>query len=517
VPPADVSHRQTTADLSGLPPAPVVTTSRGAVRGAALASGVCAYLGMPYAAPPVGARRFLPPVPAERWGGVRPAVAHGPAPIQAAPAPGRVLLDLSVPQQSEDCLHLAVWTPAPDRTARLPVMVWLYGGAFVTGANSVPAYDGARLAARGVVVVSVNYRLGLFGWLRHRALGAAGNQGLDDQLAALEWVQEEIAGFGGDPDNVTAFGESAGAGSIAAHLAAAADGRPVPLRRAVLQSGSYNLIGSAEEAADTVERLTAQLGVPPAQWRDLPTEVLRAAQDEATPRAAGVFYRPVADGRRLPLDPATALAGSGKLAAGVPVLCGTNADEFGFFWGRIARFDSMTDEQLAELAQRWHADPAGLVERYRSARAARGEATDARSLGMAMAGDATFRAAVLAFAEWQSRRADAFTYRFERPCPLHGGLIGACHVLEVPFVLGTFDHPTVSAFTGFDRAPEAVTSLSDEMAASWVRFATSGDPGWPRFEARHRTTRIFGGSAFTIDDPSGPEREAWDPLRLPPR
>jgi para-nitrobenzyl esterase len=476
---------------------------------------VTAFLGVPYGAAPVGPLRFADPVPAGRWEGVRTATVAGPAPIQGAPSPGRFLADLSSPVQSEDCLNLSVWTPSADPAAKLPVMVWFYGGAFVAGSNSVPAYDGARLAARGAVVVGVNYRLGVFGWLRSEALGADGNQGLADQAAALAWVGEHISAFGGDAGNVTVFGESAGAASIALHLAgfaaAATPAANLPFRRAVLQSGSFNLCSTVAEADDTAARVLRHLGVAPSALRDLPASVLRDAQDEATPRAGGVFYRPVTDGGRVPVDPAAALADRG---VPVPVLCGTNRHEMGFFWGREERFDRISDEFLAALAGRWHADPAGLLDTYRQARSARGEAVDNRSVAVAVGNDWTFRAASMALAAWQSDRAGAHAYRLDWCSPLHDGLVGAAHVLDVPLVFGTYEHPSVAAFCGSDVALDEVAAVSDEMGAAWVAFARDGDPGWPAYEPVRRTTRLFGGATPTTDDPEGVELRCWDARRL---
>lgn len=490
----------------------LATTSTGTLQGTGTGTGVNAFLGIPYAAPPVGARRFAPPVPAEPWEGVRPAHQHGPAPIQGAPSPGRYLADLSSPDQSEDCLYLSVWTPSADRAAELPVLVWFYGGAFVAGSTQVPAYDGARLAARGVVVVTVNYRLGVFGWLRAPEIGADGNQGLADQAAALAWVQREIATFGGDPGNVTVFGESAGAASIALHLAGhrPASGPP-PFRRAVLQSGSFNLVSSVAEAEHTAALVLGHLGVSAAALRELPTAALVEAQDAATPRSGGVFYRPVADGDRVPLDPAASLADHGSP---VPVLCGTNRHEMGFFWGREERFDTVSDAFLAALVGRWHHDPDRLIGAYRSARAARGDRTDNRSVAVAIGTDWTFRAASMGLAGWQAGRAGAHAYRLDWCSPLYDGLVGAAHVLDVPLVFGTYDDPTVAGFTGFDRHPDAVTAVSEQMAAAWVAYATDGDPGWPAYGTEQRTTRIFGGATTTEDDPEGIELRQWEPRSL---
>ncbi len=388
--------------------------------------------------------RFPPPQPPPRWEGVRPALVHGPAPIQGAPSPGRFLADLSSPHQSEDCLTLSIWTPAADGAARLPVLVWFYGGAFVAGSTSVPA-------------------------------------------------------------------------SIAAHLA----GPAVPVfRRAILQSGSFNLVNSVAQAEDTAARILAHLGVEPAALRGLPTEVLRGAQDAATPRAGGVFYRPVADGEMVPLDPAAALADGTAGGARVPLLCGTNRDEMGFFWGRDPSFDHITDDTLATLAVRWHPQGETALAVYRRARTERGEAVDNRALAMAMGGDWSFRVASMGLAGWQSTRADTFAYRMDLASPLHDGLVGAAHVLDVALVMGTYDHPTVAAFTGYDVDPEPVAQVSEAMGSAWVSFATTGNPGWAHYELTDPQTRIFGGGTgpgsegltdTLIRDPQGEELRQWDP------
>ncbi len=485
---------------------PVVTTSAGALAGRRVVGDVCAYLGIPYAAAPVGDHRFAAPRPASAWLGTRPATHHGAAPPQtAAPSP-RPLLDLSAPNQDEDCLTVSVWTPSPAPAARLPVMVWIYGGAYVTGAASLPAYDGARLAARGVVVVSVNYRLGLLGWLRCPALGASGNQGLADQFAALTWVQREIAAFGGDADNVTVFGESAGAGSIAAHLAGRGER---PFARAVLQSGAHNLIKTEAAADDAAARVLGALGGDAARLRTMTTAEVLTTQDTATPRSGGVFYGPVADGDLVPTEPGRVLAGG---HSAVPVLVGTNRDEMGFFWGRDERFDVVTDDALPVMVARWHADPTLVITTYREARARRGAPTDARSILVAIGSDATFRAGAMAIAGWQPR---AHAYRFDHETPRYPGLVGAGHVLEVPFVFGTYDHQSVAAFTGHDVDAKGVAALSNEVASAWVAFATTGDPGWPRYTTDRRATRCFGSSPGVRHDPDGDERAVWDPFTLP--
>jgi para-nitrobenzyl esterase len=288
---------------------------------------------------------------------VRDATEPGPSALQADTSGSAThsLVDLQERATSEDCLYLNVWAPAGPRPERRveadgridtgstgtradqridtestgtpadqridtestrpgrPVLVWIHGGAFVTGSGSLPIYDGAALAAVApAVVVTVNYRLGAFGWLRAPELGATGNEGLLDQLAALDWVQREIAHFGGDPGNVTVFGESAGAASIAAMLSGPGS---KPFRRAILQSGAHNLIHSTGRAQEAAERLAAELSAEAASWRALPADAVLAAQNAATPRSAGIFYAPVADGDAVPAEPLGAIAAGSASAS----------------------------------------------------------------------------------------------------------------------------------------------------------------------------------------------------------
>ncbi|MFD5758259.1 carboxylesterase/lipase family protein, partial [Streptomyces sp. NPDC127044] len=235
---------------------PVVTTPYGAVRGR-YEDGIAVFRGIPYAAPPFGARRFRPPVPPEPWDGVRDAGEFGPTPPKPpySEAFARLLADPVVP--GDDCLNLNVWTPEPGPGARLPVMVWIHGGALTRGSSAVPVYDGQAFARDGVVLVSINYRLGVEGYGLFP--DAPPNAGLRDQLAALEWVRESIARFGGDPDRVTVFGESAGAISIGALLASPrAQGL---FRRAVLQSGPPEA-SERDKVRRMVRRMATRLKVP---------------------------------------------------------------------------------------------------------------------------------------------------------------------------------------------------------------------------------------------------------------
>lgn len=184
----------------------------------------------------------------------------------------------------------------------------------------------------------------------------------------------------------------------------------------------------------------------------------------------------------------------------------------GFFWGRDETFDQLSDEALHSLARRWHPTSETAIEVYRQARIARGDDVDNRALAMAMGGDWSFRAAVMGLAGWQSGRADTFAYRMDWRSPLYEGLVGAAHVLDVPLVMGTYDDPSIDAFTGHDRHPELVAAVSEQMADAWVRFATSGDPGWARYDVERRLTRLFdaGEAAAVVSDPQGAELRVWD-------
>jgi len=308
--------------------APIVATSYGRLQGAH-EDGVAVYRGIPFARPPLGALRFRPPERAERWSGVRDATRFGPASYQAN-RPLAPVLGIVVPNQSEDCLTLNVWTPAPAG-ARRPVLVWIHGGAWVIGAGSEAIYDGAGLARRGdVVVVTINYRLGPFGFLRARELGggldSTGNEALLDQIAALEWIRDEIAAFGGDASDVTVFGNSAGAVNIACMLTTPrARGL---FHRAILQSGSLNLTRPPVAAVEIARLLLKELGIPPERAHDLvdvPARVLAAAHDAIGGRTVVPPFSPVADDDLIPSRPFAAIAEGA--ARGIPLIVGTNLEE----------------------------------------------------------------------------------------------------------------------------------------------------------------------------------------------
>lgn len=504
-------------------PTTTTTTSYGALRGVVDGETV-AFRGIPYARPPLGPLRFAPRQPPDAWAGIRDADTFGPIAMQT---PNAVQGRAVVAPMGEDCLTLNIWTPAVDDRRR-PVMVWLHGGAFIYGAGSPPMCCGAALARRGdVVVVTLDYRLGLFGYLRGidvcgEALPSTGNAGLLDQIAALTWVGEEIAGFGGDPENVTLFGQSAGAASIAAMLV-------MPRARglfhkAILQSGSAALLQTPAAANRVMGAILADVGIAPheaGKLRELPAAQLLDIQTRVTPRAGGVSYGPVTDGGEIPADPWAAVAAGS--AAGIPLLVGTNLEERKFHRRLDPAVERLTDDGLlARLADpRMNAqagddarfDPAEAVALYRRARAARGESTAASELWFAIIGDRRYRVPAMWLAELHAAYTpQTYAYLFTWRSPAWDGLLGAGHVVEVPFVFGTLDAPDARDLV---PAGAAVGDLSAQMQDAWLAFARTGSPqtaalpGWEPYTVPRRSTMLLGMMSGPVDAPNEAERRFW--------
>jgi para-nitrobenzyl esterase len=502
----------------------VVETRRGRLQGS-VEGDVRVFRGIPFAKPPVGPRRFAAPEAPEAWPGVRDATRFGPASHQAS-RPLAPLLGILVDEESEDCLTLNVWTLARDDGARRPVMVWIHGGAWVIGSGSERTYDGSHLARRGdVVVVTINYRLGPFGFLRTRELGGeldtTGNESMLDQVAALEWVRDEIAAFGGDPGNVTVFGESAGSVNIAC-LLAMPRARGL-FHRAILQSGSLNLTRPASMALDVARQLLTELGIGPEhvqRLRDVSAKDLMAAANVVAGRSVIPPFSPVADGELIPARPFGAIAeGSGR---GIPLIVGTNLEEM-----KLYRFLDPALEQLDEAAlvrrcgalfpgtapdRRSHAERA--VEAYRSARAARGEATSPVETWLAISTDHLFRAGALKLAELHARHTpDVFVYQFAWKGAEPGRPQGAVHALDLPFVFGTLATSELGAIAG--RTP-AAQALSERMQDAWLAFARTGRPRaaglpeWPAYDPSRRATMVLAGEPQVVDAPQEAERAVWD-------
>jgi para-nitrobenzyl esterase len=476
---------------------------------------VIQWRGVPYAAAPTGARRFRPPEPPLSWDGVRDATTFGPAAPQPV-SPWQGLVGGQPGPSEEDCLFLNVFAPAHD-AGGLAVMVWIHGGAFIGGSGSARWYDGGRFAAGGtVVVVTLNYRLGVLGFLEvsdvaGEGFAGSGNCGLLDQLAALRWIQDNIAAFGGDPAQVTVFGESAGAMSIGLMLAMpAARGL---FHRAILQSGAAASYRTGHQAQRVTGDVLAALGGSFEELLMAPVERILAAQAAITASsdAAGYLaFRPVVDGLVIPEPPDQAIA-AGR-GAEVAVLVGTNRDEMTLFLAFDPGLDELTDDELDHRAaaligaERW----ARVGGRYRAASDGRHPA----ALMAAVATDLVFRVPALRLAEGMAR-APLWMYRLDWPSPAAGGRLGATHGLDIPFVWNLMDLPAVELFTG--GAPGR-HRLATAMNAAWLAFATSGDPAtpllpdWPRYQAPSRATMIFDAECRLMDDPDGAIRGIWGQL-----
>ncbi|QNP67816.1 carboxylesterase/lipase family protein [Streptomyces genisteinicus] len=463
---------------------PVATTRQGTVRGRSR-DGIAVFLGIPYAAPPFGPRRFRAPAPAEPWDGVRDALEYGPT---APKRPYRPPLDRLIPDPSvpgDGCLNLNVWTPAPDK-GRRPVMVWIHGGSLRNGSANVPLYDGGAFARDGVVLVSVNYRLGVEGFGVFP--DAPCNRGLLDQIAALTWVRDNIAAFGGDPANVTVCGESAGAISVAALMTSP---RAAGLfHRAILQSGPPHTV-SRREGARTVRAMAKRLRIPAtaerfaAVDRELLLDAQAAAVGGSDPIGGGPGFHIVADGDTVPAAPPLPEA---------DLLLGCNREEYRLWFvpgGTVDRIGRLT-LRLALLKFRV---PQRVARLYRAARpgAAPGEI-----LGE-MATDLLLRGPLNRLAD--ARPARTFVYEFRWRSPVLG--LGACHALELGFVFDTLR--AAGDLTG----PDAPQPLADAMHRAWVAFATTGRPGWSPWSAE-RPVMVFdhpgGGQVLA---PRDEELRAW--------
>jgi para-nitrobenzyl esterase len=485
--------------------------------------GHVAFRGIPFAKPPVGPLRFAAPEAPTPWSGVRASFDFGPS----APQGGSAVRGMSAEGPlSEDCLYLNVYTRAADGRRR-PVLFWIHGGAFTLGSGSSPTYDGGPLCERGdVVVVTINYRLGALGALYLGAhggerLSATANAGQLDQIAALEWVRANIEAFGGDPENVTIFGESAGSLAVCTLLVMpAAQGL---FARAIAQSGASLSAASPEAAAKVAEALLAELEIADAQierLRDLPAERIVAAQGVAALKAGGGRgFFPMHDGATLPSQPGEALA-SGRCAK-VPFVIGTNRDEMNLFTAPLLReLDKPMANEAAvavlakELPRGAEDRIAALLEVYRSSRAARQLPHGNRALLGAIQSDMRFRIPSIRFAEaYRRQQPNTFMYLFTYESPAMRGALRACHALEIPFVFGTLSAPFQDRFAGTGPAVEA---LSRAMMDSWLCFARTGNPSvlesfdWVPYDQQRRATVVFDKKSELVDAPYEEERAGWD-------
>jgi para-nitrobenzyl esterase len=509
--------------------APIAQTELGTLEGTAVVTAhgpVHRFAGVPFGAAPVGPGRFRQARPAPPWNGVRAATAFGPSPMQAVGGPFSGLVPgMTAMNVDEDCLTLNVWTPAPPLDAPRPVLVWIYGGAFVTGGSAMRTYDGARLCGeQGVVVVSINYRIGALGFLDLRSASggetADTNCGLRDQLLALQWVQQHISRFGGDPTRVTVFGESAGAGSIM-HLLTTAGIESV-VRRAIVQSPGIDFTQSAELSAVVAQTFLARAGVSTVgELRELPpakiVEIQEVVAGELLFDVGTMVFHPVVDDVLVPATPSVAMANGA--ASEVELLMGYTTDEMRLF--PDPRADELGDDGLATwvrsyLTCRMGRDPGegpsrSLVRSYTDAMAG-----TARSKGSdhwaAIQTDGIIRQPVIRVADSRGAAAPTFLYQFELAARRASDDIGAFHAIELPFIFDAFDVDGWDGFVGVDAGGR---ELGRAMRSAWAAFAATGDPSggdlgaWPRYDDATRPTMILGERCQVAEDPLAVERCRW--------
>jgi para-nitrobenzyl esterase len=517
-----------TRALAADTPIPVVTkvvkTTNGAVQGL-VKDGVQVLKGIRYGAPPVGPLRFMPPARPKPWKGAADATEFGaPAmqmapPISAAPATdfGRQLATIyptpaEIKIQNEDCLFLNVWTPSLGGGARRPVMVWIHGGGYAYGSGAWPIYDGANLARKGdVVVVTVNHRLNVFGYLYLGELGndayaKSGNAGMLDLVAALEWVRDNIEAFGGDPGNVTIMGESGGGAKVSTLLAMpAARGL---FHRAVIQSGP-GLRGVPKDAATrTAKGVLDELHLGGADTKALqsfPAEDILEAAFAAAAKAGGgpmggmMRLAPVVDGVVLPSDPFTPAAP--EISANVPILIGSNKDEMTLFTAAEPWFGTLTDTQLSERAKMIAGSKAEpLIAAFRKLHP---DYSPTYLLNQVLTANTMFAGSItLAERKAAQKAAPAYMYYLIWETPVVNGLFKSPHTLDIPFMFDNVDKARV--LVGPGPEPEA---LARQMSGAWLAFARTGNPNWPSYTAERRATMLFDVNSRVADDPNGEIRK----------
>ncbi|WP_280500776.1 carboxylesterase/lipase family protein [Nocardia farcinica] len=494
-----------------------ITTADGVVRGRR-GRRVLRWRALPYAAPPVGELRFRAPQPVQPWPGVRDATEFASASFQHRG--GARIGARTYQPTSEDSLTLNVIVPATPAITPRPVMVFIHGGGYVMGTSALGLYSGARLALRGdVVVVTLNYRLGAFGYVDFSEFATPArpfdnNLGLRDQVAALEWVRRNIAAFGGDPDNVTIFGESAGAHAVLALLATpAAHGL---FHRGIAQSPPADWGLSAADAAEFARRLVERLGIDPADaaraLTDLPANDIRRAADRAMAAAGrqrpGFFpICPVADGDYLPQAPVDAIAAG--TAAAVPLIIGTCRDE-GQLFARFADYLPTNPDRLHRILS---AEGDEVEKRvvaaypgYPGARAA-----------VRMGGDYVFWRPSVEVMEGHSRHAPTYAYRYDyAPRALQLAGIGATHATDLIPVFGAADTPLGRALTAAGGA-RGLAAVTRQFQDNWLAFARTGTPlpSWPEYTEENRLTLIIDDPTRVIGDPDRERRLAWSGVRVP--
>lgn len=491
--------------------APQTKTGYGNLRGSE-AEGVLMFKGIPFAKPPIGDLRWRPPQPVKAWAGERDATAFGPSSLQR-PSPGGALIGIPSERANEDCLYLNVWTPG--LSGRRPVMVWIHGGANVVGSGSQPRINGEHLARLGdVVIVTLNYRLGAMGFLHAPVLGASGNEALLDQIAGLRWVRQEIGNFGGDPGNITVFGQSAG-GTDIVQIMGISEGIEC-FDKAIPMSGSLTPLVPRNQAEQTAGHFSERFGgleklrgVPAAEILDFQAEL------SAHPDKPVRFY-PVLDGQVIRKDAALGIQ-SGELTQGMPLLIGNTQDESNLFVSRDGPLKDLDFQALEHMAGgifKDRAEPA--VDVYRKSRESRNLGAAPVEIWAGMMTDQMFRMPAIRTASLHSAHTpQTWMYLFDYPSPALEGNLGSCHSLDIPFIWGTYGVENMKGFCG--EGP-AVETLSAKMMALYLAFAKNGDPStpllpdWPTYNTDTRATMRLGPDCRIEEAPMEEERRVWEQM-----
>jgi para-nitrobenzyl esterase len=485
--------------------APLATTKEGVLRGERLADrGVTIFRGVAYGESTAGAARFKAPQRVASWQGVKDAAKFGPTCPQGGDVGRRTTVSGELLPYSEDCLVLNVWTPNIDANQR-PVMVWFHGRGFYAGAGSEPLYDGARLSKRGdVVVVTVNHRLNVFGYLYLGKVGGkdwqrSGNAGVQDMQLALDWVRDNIKNFGGDPANVTIFGESGGGAKVSTLLGVpSAKGL---FQRGIIQSGARTKGVSLATATKNTDTVMTKLNVKTiAELQAVPVEKLLAAV--TTTGRTTPDFGPVVDGEYLPADMFDPIAAPS--ARNVPIIVGTNRDEYALYAREHPIGSKMDEAQLrADLAPNFGGSVDALLAAYRDSRP---QATP-WDLMIAIRSN-RFHIGAIRLAEVATKVMPTYMYSFDfEPTALK-----AAHGAEIPFVFANA--------TANPSARPGTKAVEDAMSDAWIAFARTGNPNhagmpnWPKYDAQNRGTMVFNTSTQVINDPRMPERKVWEGKEL---
>ncbi|WP_371635103.1 carboxylesterase/lipase family protein [Streptomyces zaomyceticus] len=491
-------------------------TASGVCRGFRAAADVVAVLGIPYAAPPFGAHRFRAPLPVPAWTGVRDCTRFGPIAPQSAELPGAPVWSPG----DEDVLTVNVWTPAPDG-GRLPVLVWIHGGAYTFGSSAQPDFDGTALARAGLVVVTFNHRLGFEGFGHIPGGGATGhpdNRGLLDQVAALRWVRENIAAFGGDPGNVTLAGQSSGAASVACLMVM--DRARGLFHRAIAHSPA-SPAQTLGMAAATTREVAAAAGCPATREgltsmtpRDLVVASDRVVDDYRRDPASGSrhydpsLYAPVLDGDVLPTDPLTGMAAG--VTRGVDLLVCHTAEEYRLF-DAVGSSAKVTTERQLDLFSADFGLPDGLMAGYRAVM----PQAPVLDVYLAVFGDLLFGEYTNRLAEQHTRGGGrAFLSRFDRRRSGPDGVVRAWHCADVPFAFGNVDDDSATFLIGGAPTP-ADQELSRRMVRAWADFATTGDPGWSPVTESASGARTWSTDDKAAGDLPAVPRELWAAAAFP--